>query len=486
MKKLKTRILSLLVLASVVMCGNANADNVDIQTAKEIGAYYFSVTTGAKAPITADNLKLAQQFDNPTLCVPAVYAFNVAEGGFVVVSASDCTEPILAYSPNGSLDPKNINPACRYMLESYARLVSENQNSFATSTAQIKGQWLELKNHTYNCPELDSKGILVQAKWDQGDPDNPSYNIMCPVKNGKHCYVGCVATAMAMIIHYWKYPVKGGNDNSTIASCPWNGTTVKYKFAVDSNKFIYDSMPNQISPSSIWNYKRAVGKLGFACGVTVKMEWGLDGSGTQSTYVPNALYQWFRYSDQATYLRRDGVSDAEWVRILREEIVDNARPVYYSAYDPTGTGRDAAGHAFVIAGASSNDNKKFYINWGWNGSSNGFFSLVPASSIGAAGGYTFSQGHAMVYRIFPKSEGIEENTAFTQTPAYPNPATDYIMIPSNLPLDAALTIYSIDGKIIDQKVIPGGTQDYRLDLQNYQPGAYVYRLNGAAVKFTVQ
>ena len=112
MKSLKTRLVAVVTMFSVLMCGNVNADNVDLQTAKQIGAYYFTVATGAKAPIEADNLKLIQQFDNPTLCIPALYAFNVAGNGFIIVSASDCVEPVLAYSPVGSFDPDNINPAC--------------------------------------------------------------------------------------------------------------------------------------------------------------------------------------------------------------------------------------------------------------------------------------------------------------------------------------------------------------------------------------
>ena len=92
----------------------------------------------------------------------------------------------------------------------------------------------------------------------------------------------------------------------------------------------------------------------------------------------------------------------------------------------------------------------------------------------------------MVYKIFPKeSLSIEENTAFSASPAYPNPATDHIMIPVDMSLNAILSIYSIDGKLIENTVIPAGTKEYRLNLQSYAPGNYIYRLNGSAVKFTV-
>ena len=478
---MKTRILSVAIALAALLSGSAKASNIDLQTAKQVGAYYFSVATGAKAPIATDDLKLATQLDNPTLCIPTLYAFNIAGDGFVVVSASDCTEPILAYSPVGNLDPENINPACQFMLNSYSRLISENQNSEAQATAEVKQLWKELTDQTFTC-NPESKAVLVQSKWDQVEP----YNLWSPIKNGVQCPAGCVATAMGQIIHFWKYPEKGGNDKTSIVTHSWNGQTIRYKFAVDSNKFDYTLMPNILYTTSSYEQKRAIGKLLFACGVTVKMNWDPEGSGAHSEDVPNAFSNWFRYSTDATYLSRSTRTDAQWLELLHSEIDDNNRPVYYSASDPGGTGRDAAGHAFVIAGSSSSNNKKFYIRWGWGGNGDGFFTLAPATSIERAGGYRFSSYHGMVYKIYPNTVGIDENTTFTEAPCYPNPATDYIMIPANLPLNAYLTIHSIDGKKIDTKIIPGGTKEYRLDLQGYASGAYFYRLNGDVVKFTVR
>ena len=484
MKSMKTRLVTIVIMLSALMCGNVKADNVDLQTAKQIGAYYFNVATGTKAPVDADKLELVQQFDNPTLCIPALYAFNVANNGFVVVSASNTTDPVLAYSPEGRID--NINPACRYMLEGYAKLISQDQTLNATPTAQVKAMWDELIDQTFTCDLSTKAGVLVKGKWGQGDPYAPSYNTMCPQINGRPCITGCVATAMAMIIHYWKYPLKGGSPNGSVAMTPWNNQTIRYKFLVDSNKFIYDSMPNQINSRSEWNYRRACGKLCFACGVTVKMDWGLEASGAVSSNVPSALSNWFKYSSDATYIQHFNYTDAQWVSILHKEIDSNARPVYYSACDPDETHGKDARHAFVIAGSSASNNNMFYIRWGWEGSSDGFFTLAPSSSIQAAGGYHFTTEHAMVYRVYPSEQvGIEENTSFTTTPAYPNPATDYIMIPVDMSLNAYLSIYNIDGKLVDNIVVPAGTKEYRLNLQGYAPGNYIYRLNGSAVKFTV-
>lgn len=484
-KALTAKTFSIVITACLMMLGTAKAQNIDLATAKQVGAYYFNTATGTKAPVSADKLELAQQLDNPTLCIPALYAFNVPNDGFVVVSASECVEPVLAYSPTGNLNPEEVNPACRYMLESYAQLISEHQNLNATASAEVHDLWDELKNETFTC-DLTKGEVLVKAKWGQGDKNEPTYNILCPRIGGRPCIAGCVATATAMIVHFWKYPEKGKGTASTA----WNNTTIRYKFTLDSNKFVYDSMPNKVTISSPWNERHAVSKLSFACGVITKMSWGLDGSGTQSAYVPDGLSNYLKYDPEVTYLPRTGISDANWVNILHSEIDDYGRPVYYSGRDPDTThGRDAAGHAFVIAGSASADRNKFYVNWGWDGGSNGFYTLAPASSINAAGSYRFTSGHAMVYKIHPigvTPVGIEDIKCTATTTAYPNPATEYLMIPFGEKVNMLLQVYSVDGKLVTKTIIPAYTEEYRLDLQGYAPGTYLYRLNGETYKFTVR
>jgi hypothetical protein len=61
---MKFRFLSIVLAISVLLCGHAKAENIDVQTAKQIGAYYFTVATGAKASVEAENLKLIKLVEN--------------------------------------------------------------------------------------------------------------------------------------------------------------------------------------------------------------------------------------------------------------------------------------------------------------------------------------------------------------------------------------------------------------------------------------
>ena len=475
MKKKKLAVV-LLMLGGAVL-----AQDIDLATARQVGAYYLSVASDAKQFYDPDSLELTLQFDNTTLCVPALYVFN-AEEGFVVVSASECVEPVLAYSPSGYIDTVG-NPALQAFLEGYARVVSENQNAGVAASRNVRTQWDEVYNHTLFIDNAKA-GTLVKSTWGQGSKNNPTYNVMCPLKDGKHCITGCVATALGAIIHYWKYPVKGGTAGNSTAMCQWDGQTIKYKFMVDSNKFLYDSMPDKLSKSSSWEAKRAIGKLLFACGVTVGMNWGLDGSSATSSKVPEALWRYFGYSQNATYLKREGISDDEWNRLLHHEIEENGRPVYYRATSPGSTGTDA-NHAFVVCGVSGSSQNRYWVNWGWSGSSNGFFTLTPMSTIERASSYTFSSGHAMIHHICPMAESILENGELQITPAYPNPATEHITIPVDLTFNAILTVFAMDGSVVHHAIVPAGTKVYDLSLQGFAAGTYIYRLNGTAYRFSV-
>ncbi|MBT6177864.1 MAG: hypothetical protein HOI23_11510 [Deltaproteobacteria bacterium] len=63
-----------------------------------------------------------------------------------------------------------------------------------------------------------------------------------------------------------------------------------------------------------------------------------------------------------------GYSDAEWADVIRAEI-DEGRPVLHMAQKTD----ENVGHAFVIDGY--NDAGKFHVNWGWGGSSNGYYDV---------------------------------------------------------------------------------------------------------------
>ena len=126
-----------------------------------------------------------------------LYAFNIEGGGYVIASGDDRTIPILGYSLTGSIDAEGMPDNMRSWLQSYADDISRLSKSY-TASQRTGGT------------ELAPITPLLQTTWYQVDP----YNLLAPVYNGeeksewkgKRSATGCVATAMAQVIYYHRWP----------------------------------------------------------------------------------------------------------------------------------------------------------------------------------------------------------------------------------------------------------------------------------------
>lgn len=71
--------------------------------------------------------------------------------------------------------------------------------------------------------------------------------------------------------------------------------------------------------------------------------------------------------------------------------------------------------------------------------------------------------------------------------AYPNPASNRIILPYKLKPDeiSTLHIYNLQGQIIESKTIHGSLDHLRIDVSNYFPGTYLYEYKGFVSSFVV-
>ncbi|MBR3445471.1 MAG: C10 family peptidase [Prevotella sp.] len=287
------------------------------------------------------------------------YVFNADNNlGFVIVSGDDRTEPILGYSDTGSFDLDNL---------------PENAQSFlAEITEQM--EYMEAKglSSQRRAPETAKRAIapLLTTTWGQGNP----YNINCPTdpRTGTVSYAGCVATAMAQVLYHHRAKAV----TSTQAQIPsysysfsYNGTTYsKTVPAVASGAPIdWANMVDAYSRTTTTTaQKTAVANLMAYCGKSVSMNYKSTSSGANSYNVAYALRTYFGFDANTVYKRRGGYSVAEWDNMLYNEL-KAGRPIYYSGSSQGG------GHAFVVDGVD--DEGLYHVNWGWNGSSNGYFLI---------------------------------------------------------------------------------------------------------------
>lgn len=306
------------------------------------------------------------------------YVYNVeGDGGFVIVSGNDAVGTILGYSDTGTFDMTNAPSNIVTMMQMFARVV-ENANERGSAR---KADAVPSKGKVVVAPLLDEEGIL----WGQDWP----YNQQMPTYtdkegNVRHYYVGCVATAMAQIMRYYKYPAQGRGTFSYESNL---GQT----FTADYGSTTYDwsNMPAVADESMPQEQIDQVARLSWQAAVGVSMTLMPSGSGALSQPVVGTLVDHFGYDQGMSYKIREYFSTEQWISMIKKEL-DAKRPVYYSASNEDGRG----GHAYVCDGYDDQD--FVHINWGWYGKSNGYFyvnALNPYDlGIGAnGGGYNLQQ-----------------------------------------------------------------------------------------------
>lgn len=320
--------------------------------------------TSLASSIVADPA-FTQYADN----APALYVFTAHENnGYMVVSADDCAPALLGYSTTDNFNATAIPEPMKEWLEEYSLQIAAMRNN--PSSTMVKGSIRSLVEKHEIAPQLTTL-------WNQGSP----YNQDCPKVGTASTYSGCVATAMAQVMKYHNWPPKGTGSHSY----EWNEQTLSMDFS--QRTFDWGNMTNTYSSSSTVAQKNAVAYLMHACGISVDMGYGTSASGAVTSKVPGALIQYFDYAKESTFIQHAYVKDYLWEDYLYNSL-STTGPVLFSGRNSEG------GHAFVCDGYSQG---YYHFNWGWGGSSNGWFLLTALnpSSQGIGGttkGYNASQG----------------------------------------------------------------------------------------------
>ena len=286
--------------------------------------------------------------------VSGLYVFNVeGDGGFVVVSNEDRTRPILGFGESGSFDPDNMPDNMRAWLQGYADEIA----------------WL--KEHGSDIPKSNmprskvgthpttAVAPLCTSTWNQGTP----YNNLCPTYYGGRCATGCVATAMAQVMYYHKWPAQSTKVIPGYTTSDYNLSSLPV------TTFDWDHMKDSYSGSYTTTEATAVATLMQYCGYSVKMMYG-PSSGAYTEDVAIGLREYFDYNPYTTrFVSRSSYTYANWTDLIYHE-VSHKRPVCYGGLS------DGGGHEFVCDGYKFELNTDFFhINWGWGGLSDNYFVL---------------------------------------------------------------------------------------------------------------
>lgn len=339
--------------------------------------------------------------------VPAYYVIeNGTNKGYTIVSADDRLPEIVGYAKQGNYTEDTLPEAYVEFITAYQKFVEEVKagNPHALRTAAEAKALRESASYT----QPTVAPLLGNIQWNQGDP----YNRMCPEYDGVNKAVtGCVATAMAQVMGYWKYPSQLQADIPGYTTGTYNINVAGISKDTDGTYDWDNILPQYKSGSFNDDQAYAIAKLMHHCGVAVEMDYG-PSSG--AVVYPERLSKYFGYDkDFMVKVRRESYSMQEWNTLIDNELIAK-RPVLYSGQS------SSSGHQFVCDGS---DGKGLYhINWGWGGYQDGYFDITilnPAKggigSGNAPDGY--NQGSDMIIGIMPDN-GQEDIPLVTFKPVY--------------------------------------------------------------------
>ena len=460
----KYLLLSLVVLVSMT---TLNARPIDAARAKTIGQRFAYANFDNS--LRSNDLQLVYT-GSSSRGETCFYAFNVGEGGFVIVSADDRFRPIVGYSDEGPFETENMSPELAFYLE---KIIEARTSRNAVLFDDTEQEWESVATTGRLLSRNGGRGVdyICTTKWNQDSP----YNYFAPAANGgpgNRCYAGCVATAMSQVMKRWNHPLQGTGSYSYYC----------YGYGMQSANFgettyDWDHMPDRLNGASQQEIE-AVALLMYHCGVAVEMNFGAGSSGANSWDVPFAINRYFSYSSHADLKGRDEYSLINWQNMLKESF-DIGWPVYYSGFSNSG------GHAFVCDGYDDSD--LFHFNWGWGGSSDGWFVIDEIDFAGWAQA-VFNYVPSDVYDYMPlQPENLSVSPSgdfdYAATLTWTNPTQD-IHMQDIANIDQI--VITRNGKIIhtEDNAAPGAemsyTDHYLPRVVNYSVYAVVHNAMGLA------
>ena len=302
--------------------------------------------------------------------------------GFVIISRDDSFRPVLAYSESRfSADQMPCG------MQWWLKAITQRMETRAAKDS------LKDTTKTVNVP------FLCKTRWDQGDP----YNFLTPVLKGEHTPTGCVATAMAQIMKYFRYPAQGKGSGYYTLSGNTNRVTENINTVYEWDKML-DTYQNVDLTDEI---RRPVAQLMKDAGLATNMDYGTEGSGAFSVLAARGLARNFSYDSLAMhcYYRRY-FDNEQWMRTIRQELAEG-RPILYTG--ATGS----SGHAFIFDGIDEKDN--VHVNWGWGGLGDGYYDfedLTPTDMMGHEIMGRFSTEQSMLFG-FKCQESPDEGEEYT-------------------------------------------------------------------------
>ena len=377
----------------------------------------------------------------------AVYhAVNLKGGGFVVTSGDTRLSPIIAFSDSGRFIDDEASPLHALLCKNFAGAVASLERADGGGASKAakqalsygpaprtaaEAEWASLlsepKSYANGRTSVSDTrvGIMLKTRWGQdgGNADNGDgeylpafdYYIFYPnLPNDKlkrgilPC--GCVATAGAQLMYFWKYPtasIPQFSNQCTLDGKSFTANSIEGTFDWGN---MFETWRYYVDPDPTLTQRKAVGKLAWNLCVALSTDWstGNSSGGAGPSYLAGALGEVFGYAS-ARYINysmdmADKPADfskrmADFNNALYASL-DAKMPVYLSLGGSTGD------HAIVADGYGYVSGKRYaHLNFGWWETGSAWYYMDDKDITPADTPYTFSIFNGIGFNIHPTATG---------------------------------------------------------------------------------
>ena len=441
----------------MLLCGVAlatSADEVSLESAR------FAAQAWIDSGLSLGKLRgrCAAQAETLEEGDARMHVVKLDGGGFVVMGADDLVEPVIAFSAGGApVDADSAGPlpeilkadlaeraraAARRSASAGRTLLGASSGSGGAERTATQRRWDALLAGGSGRRRLlasdDSNGLdeipdvrvepFVKSRWGQENNSmyygegEPCFNYYTP--NNYPC--GCVATAIAQILRYHRYPASVTQKTFT---CEVDGSSVSKTMM--GGTYDYDGMP--LVPESYKRHewyeggateaeRQEIGKLVYDCAVAMRMKWWPGYGSSFGGFAHDPLQKVFSYASAKSYL--DSSSTGIKMNLVLQTMMPNL-----DAKCPVMVGLD--GHEVLADGYGySGETLYVHLNMGWAGWCDVWYALpdvIPNDQ------YESHLVNSVVYNIFPEATGDLLSGRVTYPDGAPNAGAVVHAYTTNVP-----------------------------------------------------
>ncbi len=392
---------------------------------------------------------------------PIYYVVYLQSGGFVIVSANDMVEPIIAFSDSDTYDPSDVNPLGALVNGDINNRMATVQGTFGLQMAVRNSAVLNTQNkwrYFQNLAEQDGSGFalmgqisisdirvppLIQSRWGQtGCCTNPALECFNYYTPGQYpC--GCVATAMAQLIRFHRYPVSPIGANRIVIEFDRKLQTASTRGGDGSGgAYDFSAMPTDPNCNTAEAGRKAIGALCYDAGISVGTNYGSDMSSAEVYLTKDALTTIFQYGNAVNGYNSNENIGPGLIEMINPNL-DAGSPVILAVK------RQGGGHAVLCDGYGYIFSTLYHhLNMGWAGLDDAWYNLPTIDT----DRYEYTSINECIYNIRVTQVGDGEVISGRVFDIYNRPISDAVIYVESIDGDSSFTarsnekgIYAFDG-----------------------------------------